>query len=138
MITLLQHQPTLLGQCPALALGCANRGMQDAAFGMEPDKFRWFAKQVKTHPVWFALPTFVRNLTVHAFADVGDAARALRILTSLDAALLHREAVDLGHLVDALKGNKAYMKRVEALVARVENPGHMDMAAEREVAFGGV
>ena len=138
MITLLQEQPTLLGQSPALALGCAHRCMTDSAFGMEQGKFRWFAKQVKTHPEWFSLPTFVRNLVGHAFADVGDAARALRILACLDAALLKREAIDLGHLIDALKGNKAHMKRVEALVARVENPGHMDMAAEREVAFGGV
>ena len=136
MITLLQEQPTLLGQSPALALGCANRCMADADMSHTEDIFRWFAKQVKTHPEWFSLPTFVRNLTAHSFADVGDAARALRILACLDAALLQREAIDLGHLVDALKGNKAHMKRVEALVARVEHPGHMDMAAEHEAAFG--
>ena len=136
METLLQHQLALLGHCPALALGFANRGMQETWFGMNQERFRRFAKQVKTYPAWFALPTFVRNLTGHVFADVGDAARALRILASLDAAFLYREAVDLGHLVEALKGNKAHMKRLEALAARVEHPGHMDMAAEREVAFG--
>lgn len=59
----------------------------------------------------------------------------LRILASLDVAFLKREAVDIGHFVDALKKSKTHMKRLETLIARIEHPKHMNMKSELAAAM---
>ena len=133
LIALVRAHPALLGRSSALALGYTNHCTVE--YWLPASHFSRFVEQVKARPEWFAHPTFARNLASHAFADCKDAIRALRVLACLDPAFLHREQVDLGHLIEALKGNKAHMKRVEALAAKIEDPKHRDMAAEHTAAM---
>ena len=130
---LIHAHSALLGRSSALALGYANHCTVE--YWLPASHFSRFVEQVKAHPEWFAHPTLVRNLASHAFADCKDAIRALRVLACLDPAFLHREQVDLGHLIEALKGNNAHIKRLEALAAKIEDPKHRDMAAEHTAAM---
>ena len=133
MLSLLKHQPALLGRSPVLALGCANRCLSGCL--VYPATFPWFVAQVKANPTWFALPALVQHLTRHGFADVADAVRALRVLACLDSAFLRHENVNLVHFIDALKNNKKHLARVEVLTRRIEHPDNVDMEVEKAAAF---
>ena len=161
---LIQAHPPLLGRSGALALGYANHCTVE--YWLPAAHFNDFVELVKSNPAWFALPRLVRNLTGTGhladtkqaryelqslawhdpfyvprrghLSDTSEALRAARVLACIDPVFLHRERVDLGHLIDALKGNKQHMKRLEALAAKIEDPKHRDMAAEHAAAMADV
>ena len=131
---LIHAHPALLGRNSTLALGYANHCTVE--YWLPDAHFNGFVELVKSKPAWFALPRLVRNLAGPGhLSDTKEALRALRVLACLHPAFLHRERVDLGHLIDALKGNKKHLKRLETLAAKIEDPKHRDMAAEHAAAM---
>ena len=131
---LIHTHSVLLGHNKALALGYANHCTVE--YWMHDAHFNDFVELVKHNPAWFAFPRLVRNLADPGHGSETKAAlRALRILACLDPAFLHEQVVDLGHLIGALKGNKKHLKRLETLVAKIENPKHRNMAAEHAAAM---
>jgi len=133
LCTLVRFCPKLLGRSRALALGVAYRFLVAPPY-MHPTKAHVFLERhIKAHPEWFDSPEFVRFLV--AYTRRVDALQSLRVLHLLDPAFLHREQVDLSPLIEALKGHKAHIKRVEALAAKIEDPRHRDMVAEHAAAM---